>query len=468
MRNQIQPHLTIMTRQQTKAAVSLLLTLLSIDFLSGNRYASPSLGAWAFSWHCRLPPSPTNSFATVRASPYFLTGQRNNSRSRIRSIQLRATPDVSDPPTTPSSQKTTQSLRQLTHIEQYARLPIWPIWSGVLLFLTSRLFGTSIASNIEDFLGGRVCPNFFDAKQTSPFVLMVHHRHSFSNLDPIRFVQRLFFPEGFPSHPHRGFVTVTYCLRGGMIHRDSLGIKQSYGAEDRHDGAHVQWLTAGAGIQHEEMWDVAGDYFWWSDQELFQIWLNLPREYKMVKPKVELLRRHIVAEGQRRFPEGTTPIVEEEDGIVTTVVCGEYNGIRASVDCPTDASILRVQFTQHPSKRRMWKYALPKQHETAILYVRKGSVRVGSERLPAHHTGYLSREGEELILECEGEADVLLLSGEPLREPIASKGSMVMNTEREIQEAYLDYQRGFMGVPWSEKFSDSEWIEHVKRNPSKY
>lgn len=205
-----------------------------------------------------------------------------------------------------------------------------------------------------------------------------------------------------------------------MIHRDSLGIKQSYGAESRHDGAHVQWLTAGAGIQHEEMWDVAknGGEVWWSDQELFQIWLNLPKEYKMVRPRVELLRRHCVVEGHCGvIPEGTTPIIQQQDGIITTVVCGEYNGIQATVDCPTNATILRVQFTQHSSRKRTWKYSLPKQHETAILYIRKGSVNIGSERIPAHHTAYLSREGDDLIIECEGEADVLLLSGEPLREP---------------------------------------------------
>ena len=304
----------------------------------------------------------------------------------------------------------TKSTRQIDHVEQFARLPIWPIWSGVLLFLTSRL-SSSLAASIEDAIGGRVCPNFFTAEKTSPFVLMVHHRHSFSVLDPIRFIQRTFFPEGFPSHPHRGFVTVTYCLKGGMIHRDSLGTKQSYGAENHHDEAHVQWLTAGAGIQHEEMWDTRGNALW-NNQELFQIWLNLPSEYKMSKPKVELLTRHIVEENDRLVPEGRTPVVEL-DGVVTTVVCGEYNGLRATVDCPTNAAILRLHFKQ----KATWRHIVPKEHETAILYIRKGSVRVGDEFIPVHHTAYLSREGAELVITSVGEADVLLLSGEPLREP---------------------------------------------------
>jgi redox-sensitive bicupin YhaK (pirin superfamily) len=194
-----------------------------------------------------------------------------------------------------------------------------------------------------------------------------------------------------------------------MIHLDSLGIKQSYGAEMHHDVAHVQWLTAGAGIQHEEMWDVGNGV--WSDQELFQIWLNLPSEYKMVKPKVELLRRYKVVRDES-IPEGRTPIVEKS-GTITTIVYGEYDEMSATIDCPTNAAILRVQFT----KKATWRYKMPSKHETAILYIRKGSVRVGSELVPVQHTAYLSKEGEELVIDSDGEADVLLLSGEPLREP---------------------------------------------------
>ena len=334
--------------------------------------------------------------------------KRNGKRSR--GFVFRSTRDrASDVTYTTSTEASAKQFRQIARVEQFARLPIWPIWSGVLLFITSRL-SPSLAAAIEDTIGGRVCPNFFNAQETSPFVLMVHHRHSFSALDPIRFIQRTFFPEGFPSHPHRGFVTVTYCLKGGMVHRDSLGIKQSYGAEPHHDGAHVQWLTAGAGVQHEEMWDTTGNWFW-SDQELYQIWLNLPSSHKMVNPRVELLRRHDIVNDDP-VPEGRTPVIEE-NGVITTVVSGEYNQKRATIDCPTDAAILRVHFT----KRATWRHRMPRQHETAILYVRKGSIRVGSELIPVHHTAYLTSEGEELVIESDEEADVLLLSGEPLREP---------------------------------------------------
>ena len=272
----------------------------------------------------------------------------------------------------------------------------------------------------------------------------------------------------------RGFITVTYILKGGFFHRDSLGIKQSYGAEERHDGKHVQWLTAGAGIQHEEMWDVSepdkkdkGKLLWTSSQELYQIWLNLPAADKMSKPDAKLLEAYNVNDSnQSEPPADTTPIITS-DGTVTTIVAGEHDGIQAPVECPTNAAIIRVQFTQ--KEPTTWKHILPATHETAILYIRQGSVQIDGQRIPPHHTVYLTPDGEELTIEAlEGEADVLLLSGEQIKEPIASQGSMVMNTQGEIQKAYMDYQRGFMGMPWDHKLSDDEWREHVEQNPSLY
>ena len=353
---------------------------------------------------------------------------------------------------------------------------MWPVWQGVFLFFASKIFGPEVAARWEDEIGGRVCPNFFAPESTTPFVLLVHHRHAFMNWDPVRYIQRTFFPEGFPAHPHRGFVTVTYILEGGFFHRDSLGIKQTYGAEERHRGKHVQWLTAGAGIQHEEMWDVSepdkkdeGKLLWTSSQELYQIWLNLPAAYKMSPPDAKLLESYPANDStSSSIPPDTTPVVTSQDGsTITTIVAGEHDGISAPVECPTDASIIRVQFTgKEPS---IWTHSLPSSHETAILYVRKGSVQIDEQRIPPHHTVYLASDGEQLTIRAlEGEADVLLLSGEPLREPIASQGSMVMNTEGEIQTAYMDYQRGFMGMPWDHKIDDDEWRDHVKRNPSMY
>lgn len=396
-----------------------LLTMLSVALLCiafiCDQSSTSSFGALGFSSPTPSTPSRQLSRSVLNDASARLssvsTRPRRQISPKVRTALFSSTRDPqadARPPIT-NSEVDIKSTRQVESIEQFARLPIWPIWSGILLFLTSRL-SPSLAASIEDAIGGRVCPNFFNAQQTSPFVLMVHHRHSFSALDPIRFIQQFVFPEGFPSHPHRGFVTVTYCLKGGMIHRDSLGIKQSYGAEKHHNGAHVQWLTAGAGIQHEEMWDTS-DNALWSDQELFQIWLNLPSYHKMDKPKVELLRRCEIEKGSS-IPEDSTPVVKE-DGTITTVVCGEYNGMRATIACPTNAAIIRVQFT----KKTAWRHVIPREHETAIMYIRQGSVRVGGETIKVHHTAYLSAQGEDLVIESDANADVLLMSGEPLREP---------------------------------------------------
>mmetsp|Transcript_16093 Transcript_16093/g.31875 ORF Transcript_16093/g.31875 Transcript_16093/m.31875 type:complete len:449 (+) Transcript_16093:211-1557(+) len=374
------------------------------------------------------------------------------------------------------------SSRKIARIHKFARLPVWPVWQGVFLFFASKLFGQQVAAQWEDSIGGRVCPNFFSPIETSPFVLMVHHRHAFMNWDPIRYIQQTFFPEGFPAHPHRGFITVTYCLKGGMIHRDSLGIKQIYGAEERHGGRHVQWLTAGAGIQHEEMWDVRepdakdkGSFLWTSSQELYQIWLNLPAAYKMSAPGADMLEAYAVKENSSAIPTGSTPIITSMDeSTITTIVCGEYNGVKASVECPTDASIIRVQLKKKErNSPTVWTHNLPPSHKTAILYIRKGSIDVDGEHIGPHHTVYLTASGAQLTItkphdDDNDEADVLLLSGAPLNEPIASQGSMVMNTDNEIREAYMDFQNGFMGVPWSEKLTDEEWRKHVARFPSRY
>lgn len=380
-----------------------------------------------------------------------------------------------------TAEKKQPSQRRIANIEKFARLPVWPVWQGVLLFFTSKIFGPEVTADWEDAFGGRVCPNFFTPSSTDPFVLLVHHRHAFQNWDPIRYIQRSFFAEGFPAHPHRGFITVTYCLKGGFFHRDSLGIKQSYGAEDRHKGKHVQWLTTGAGIQHEEMWDVSepdgkdqGKWLWTSSQELYQIWLNLPMAYKMTPPDAQLLEKYAVDCSSTKPPSppiDSTPIVTSDDGsIITTIVSGEHKGVRAPIECPTNAAIIRIQFLdQAKQSAPCWTHNIPSTHATAILYIRKGSVEIDDQRIPPHHTVYLTPSGEQLTIKAlEGEADILLLSGEPLREPIASQGSMVMNTQGEINNAYADYQRGFMGMPWDHTLNDAEWNEHVKQNPSMY
>lgn len=265
------------------------------------------------------------------------------------------------------------------------------------------------------------------------------------------------------------------------MHRDSLGVKQRYGAEAVHDSKDVQWLTTGAGVLHEEMWDVESSYIsnndkrddaanWFSkflepsQQELYQLWLNVPSKHKLDDPKVELLE------------EGADmPVVQindDDDGSTTStkVIAGSYGDAQASIETLSDVTILHVQMKPGST----WKHTMPESHRTGVIYMRRGSVIVGEKRVAPHHTAYLNSYGDDLIVESgnndddDEAADFLFLSGAPLEEPVAARGSMVMNAPMEIEQAYVDYQEMKMGVPWIPTLTDEEWRKHVEQYPSMY
>ena len=393
--------------------------------------------------------------------------------------------------------KVQQSQRRIASIQKYARIPVWPAWNGALLFLLSLLpdsiMPNSTIAKLEDLIGGRVCPNFFDSSSTStsatnnpsPFLMLVHHSHSFTSIDPLRkFQSSVILPEGFPAHPHRGFITLTYCIKGGMIHRDSLGTKQSYGAQERHQGNVAQWLIAGAGMLHEEMWDVVhgkdnkgnkGDGLV-SKQELFQLWVNLPAQHKMTNPRVTLLNTNDNDTTGTDDETGTDnagnldhetvaiPMVQTEQS-KTLVLIGEYGNARSDVETLSPMSILHVQIEPKGS----WQVTLPDSFKTGILYMRTGSASCSSQEIDAHYTATLTPNGDTFQLTAgEDGADFMLLVGEPLYEPVQAQGSMVMNDPEEINVAYDDYQRGLMGRPWEHTLTDEEWELHSSKFPSVY
>ena len=258
-----------------------------------------------------------------------------------------------------------------------------------------------------------------------------------------------------------GFVTVTYILKGGFIHRDSLGIKQIYGAEKRHKGKHTQWLTTGAGMLHEEMWDIHPDdggigVLQPSSQELFQLWLNVPASKKLMPPRVDIIGGE----------EETPSVVKEIEGAKTEtlVLAGTYEGKTSVAPCLSDIALFHVKV----SPGSVWKYEIPTSFRNAIIYVRTGSVSIGGKRIPPHYTAYLAPFGTSLVVSSEEEADFLLMAGKPLNEPVAAQGSMVMNSTEEINQAYRDYQALRMGAPWSHKLNDEEWMKHVNKYASAY
>lgn len=376
----------------------------------------------------------------------FFSSNSNNNDNIKSSLKTKTTSNIT-------------TYKKVSEVERFSRLPVWPVWNGILIFIIGKIFGSELAAKAEDVFGGRVCPNFFIGEKTSPFLLLVHHTHSFAYGDLLRYFQKTFFPEGFPAHPHRGFITVTYILKGGMIHRDSLGVKEVYGAEDRHKGKHTQWMITGSGMLHEEMWDIPSFSLQSllqppSKQELYQLWLNLPSNEKLCKPKSILLG------GEDETPTAVY------NNTKTIVICGTYRGKKASIQTASSVDIFHVSIDSPSSQ---WIHTVPSSHKTIILYMRKGSVMIADTLVHTHCTAYVTASGDDLVVSNIGKhADFLFLSGQPLNEPIASQGSMVMNYQNEIDEAYQDYQMAKMGAPWKHTLTDEEWREHVRKYPSLY
>lgn len=236
------------------------------------------------------------------------------------------------------------------------------------------------------------------------------------------------------------------------------------GAEERHNGKHTQYLMTGAGLLHEEMYDIQpNNAFGVSGQELYQLWLNVPASNKMDDPFVQLLGG-----------EDETPTVMNEIGNVATIVlAGNYQGKQSTARIFSDVSIFHVKMgiyddNTSKGKKMKWEYMLPTGHATCILYLRTGTVTVDGQDISAHNTIFFQSSGAHLVVESQEGADFMFLSGEPLNEPVAAQGSMVMNSGNGINQAYSDYQAGMMGAPWEHTLSDEEWKQHNTKFPNIY
>jgi hypothetical protein len=261
----------------------------------------------------------------------------------------------------------------------------------------------------------------------------------FAGVDGWRMYHGLEVP-GFPQHPHRGFETVTYVRQGLIDHSDSLGAAARFGRGD------TQWLTAGRGIVHSEMFPLL-DADAPNPLELFQIWLNLPAESKLAEPYFAML-----------WARDTPVVVARDDsGPVTeiTVVAGELDGHRAPPPPPDSwasretAEVAIWHLALEPGAT--WTVSSARSSGIArVLYVYEGAATVGGTAVDAP-TGVVVRADAGAPLEAgPAGAQVLMLQGRPIGEPVAQYGPFVMNEQREIAEAFDDYRRtGFGGWPWS-------------------
>jgi len=230
-------------------------------------------------------------------------------------------------------------------------------------------------------------------------------------------------PRGVGAHPHRGFETVTVVLQGEVEHRDSAGNHGVVGPGD------VQWMTAASGVIHEEFHSRAfterGGTF-----EVLQLWVNLPSRNKREAPAYQDLRARDI------------PVVTlANDAGTARLIAGELLGARGPAK--THSPLLIADLALKAGGQTTVE--LP-AGRTSLLVVRSGRVQVnGGEAIEGVALVTLSRNGETVELTVQADSAVLLLSGEPLGEPVVGSGPFVMNTAEEIREAYRDYQTGKMG-----------------------
>lgn len=243
---------------------------------------------------------------------------------------------------------------------------------------------------------------------------------------------------GFPQHPHRGFETVTVVRQGYVDHSDSLGATARYGGGD------AQWLTTGSGIMHAEMFPLLDEHSP-NPLELFQIWLNLPPESKMVPAHFAILWDEEI------------PTVEASQGVWVDVIAGEVDGHEApapppdswAADPANDLGIWIIQMAAGSS------FELPSARSgtNRMLHCFEGEdVQIGSATLAKSVGVQLNVDLPAMIVNHGGPAQFLLLQGKPIGAPVFQLGPFVMNTPEQLQQALDDYRRTqFGGWPWSSR-----------------
>lgn len=244
---------------------------------------------------------------------------------------------------------------------------------------------------------------------------------------------------GFPAHPHRGFETVTIVLEGFVDHSDSHGAAGRYGDGD------VQWMTAGSGLQHAEMFPLVH-----KDKEnplhLFQVWLNLPKKDKFVDPHYKMLWAEDI------------PIIDELDKnhkkINIRIISGKYKNTKALDPAPDSWA------NNEDNKVNIWIikmepgaiFKIPASSSTItrnLYYYRGDTINIEDVEIKSSNRIKLQGDEDIFIENGEKESHLFLLEGEPIDEPVQAYGPFVMNTMDEIKEAYDDYRRtGFGGWPW--------------------
>ncbi|MFZ7141137.1 MAG: pirin family protein [Bacteroidota bacterium] len=255
-----------------------------------------------------------------------------------------------------------------------------------------------------------------DMQRMNPFIMLDYN--SKFHFDPSD------TPKGVGVHPQRGFETVTIAYKGKVEHHDSSGGGGVIGEGD------VQWMTAASGVLHKEFhekeWSKTGGEF-----QMVQLWVNLPAKDKMSKPKYQALENSKI----NRFKS-------DDKKTEIEIIAGEYKGVKGSASTFTPLHLYNVKM----AKDAKTEMNLPKNFNTALLVI-EGSITInGTEKVDTNHFALMDNDGESFTIDSNENAVYLVLSGEPINEPIAAHGPFVMNTRQELVQAFEDFNQGRFGT----------------------
>ena len=253
-----------------------------------------------------------------------------------------------------------------------------------------------------------------DPESISPFLMMDHAAPKY-------------FPptqkkRGVGEHPHRGFETVTFAIKGEVEHRDSGG-----GGGKITTGG-IQWMTAGSGVVHDEFHSrefsqKGGDF------EMIQLWVNLPSKFKMTPPRYQ------------SFEKGDFPIIDHGNHEMSVkVIAGTFGTVTSPVKTFSPINMYEL----NGSSGSQLEITLPVGSNTLVFQL-SGKSSVADQQIEKGNLAILSKSGNSFKLELLEESKVMILNGEPLGEPVAAYGPFVMNTRQELMEAFKDFQAGKMG-----------------------
>lgn len=253
-----------------------------------------------------------------------------------------------------------------------------------------------------------------DMKRMDPFIMLDYNsKFHFNGSEK---------PRGVGVHPHRGFETVTIAYQGKVEHHDSSGGGGIIGQGD------VQWMTAARGVLHKEYhereWSKTGGIF-----QMVQLWVNLPAQDKMSKPKYQAIKN------------SDMKIVDLKENGFIEVIAGEYSGNKGPAYTFTPVHMMNAKLKSGGKA----DFNFPAHFNTAALIIEGSIIVNGNEKAKTDQLVLFENKGEEFSIEASEDAVVLIISGEPINEPIVPHGPFVMNTREEIMQAFEDFNTGKFG-----------------------